>query len=258
MEIGISTSCFYPLETELSLKKLGEADVKCTEIFFNSVSEISSDFVSDLKKIKDYYGMKINSVHPFLSFGESYLLFSNYKRRFNDTMETVRRFFDVSNELDSKIMIIHGERKPVGIEDELYLQRFTQIAEEGKKQGVYVTQENVVNFRSESPSFLLEMKRYMGELFKMTLDLKQARRAGESANVFLDLLYEDIVNIHISDFNKDSDCLTPGTGEFDFKVFFDTLKQKNYNGNCIIELYRKNFDNINDLVLSKKHIEEML
>ena len=68
MAIGISTSCLYPLITEESLITLGKSGVKTCEIFLNSYSETTVDFAKELLKIKNEYGMKVASVHPFSSF----------------------------------------------------------------------------------------------------------------------------------------------------------------------------------------------
>ena len=40
MNIGASSSCFYPLETEKSLLLVGKAGIRITEVFFNSPSEL--------------------------------------------------------------------------------------------------------------------------------------------------------------------------------------------------------------------------
>ena len=67
MEIGASSSCFYPLETKASFEELGVLGIKATEIFFNADSELSKDYLSELNRIKDYYGMSVGSLHPFTS-----------------------------------------------------------------------------------------------------------------------------------------------------------------------------------------------
>ena len=44
MKIGVSTSCFYPVETEIALEEIGKAGVKVTEVFFNAQSELKPAF----------------------------------------------------------------------------------------------------------------------------------------------------------------------------------------------------------------------
>ena len=40
IQIGASTACFYPLETERALKRVGELGFSTAEVFFNSFSEL--------------------------------------------------------------------------------------------------------------------------------------------------------------------------------------------------------------------------
>ena len=67
MEIGASTSCFYPLETEKALDKVISLDFKTAEVFFNSPCELEEPFVKQMRKNADAGGTKIVSIHPFSS-----------------------------------------------------------------------------------------------------------------------------------------------------------------------------------------------
>ena len=87
MNIGVSTASFYPLETEAALEKLGKAGVKHTEIFFNALSELKPAFIDILEDILDNYGIKVTSVHPTMSLAESFMIFSNYERRYYEAEE---------------------------------------------------------------------------------------------------------------------------------------------------------------------------
>ncbi len=87
MKTGLSTACFYPMQTEEALIKVGELGFASTEVFFNSTSELDISFLKKLKQTQDKYKIKMNSVHPMASFAESYMLFSTYTRRFIDTVE---------------------------------------------------------------------------------------------------------------------------------------------------------------------------
>ena len=40
MKIGVSTACFYPLETEKSLVAAAQGGSVCTELFFNADCEL--------------------------------------------------------------------------------------------------------------------------------------------------------------------------------------------------------------------------
>ena len=84
MEIGASSACFYPLDTEKSFHLLCENGFRSIEIFLNSPCETSAPFIKELKSIKDCYGANVTSLHPYESFGEGYNFFSHYYRRYVD------------------------------------------------------------------------------------------------------------------------------------------------------------------------------
>ena len=76
--IGISTACLYPLETEKAFEYLAKNEIKNTEIFFNTDSELTPSFVSELKHIALANGVRVYSVHPFMSTSDYYYLFCEY------------------------------------------------------------------------------------------------------------------------------------------------------------------------------------
>ncbi len=241
MGIGVSTSCYYPLETELALQKVALLGAKTCEIFINTWSELERPFLDEICRIKDANGIRIPSLHPFLSFGEPYLLFSEYERRFTDTLDFFNKYFDAANILGAKILVMHGSKPLSAVSDELYFERFAKLMENGRKHGITVAQENVVHYRSESSAFLTAMKDYIGSTFKIVLDLKQAGRAGYSAFDFVAGLEAHIAHIHISDFDDMHDCLPPGEGKFDYVRLFSVMSAAGYTGDYIIEIYRHNF-----------------
>ena len=219
--LGVSSACYYPQTTEDSFLKACKSGFKCIELFFNSPSELSPSYVKELICLKNEYGIEIPSVHPFMSFAESFFLFSSYERRFYDSLDLYKRYFEIMQEISAKIFIIHGAKIPGSIDDNLYFERFKRLYEIGVQFDVTVCQENVVNYRSESIDFLINMKNSLKDDFSMVLDIKQARRAFQSTDRFIDLLGSSIKHIHISDFNENSTCIPPCEGKFDFPDFFN-------------------------------------
>jgi len=257
MSIGVSTSCYYPLETELAFKKIAALNVKTCEIFFNSFSELEGPFLKEICRIRDACGMRIPSVHPFFSFGEPYLLFSEYERRFYDSLEFYKKYFEAANILGAKILAMHGGKASNYVSDELFFERFAKLAETGREQGIIVAQENVLNYRSQSPNLLFEMKKYIGDDFKIILDIKQAARAGYSAFEFIEIMAGSIAHIHISDCCDEQDCMPPGEGNFDFVRLLAEMKALKYQGDYIIELYRHNFGDDSQIVKSMQYMEHL-
>lgn len=241
--VGVSSACYYPQLTEVSFQKLCSNGIKCAELFLNSPSELEAGFIKELCKMKDEYGVEIASVHPFMSFAESFFLFSSYERRFTDIMSLYRRFFEVSAFLNAKIFVIHGAKIPGSVSDELYFERFLKLFETGKEYGVTVSQENVVHYRSESPDFLKKMQSALNGSFQLTLDIKQARRSGVDPFDIVKEFGKNICHVHISDFSDELDCIPPLEGNFDFLNFFELMKNIGYNGKFIIELYQHSYKN---------------
>lgn len=259
MEIGASTACFYPLETEKALKKLIDLGYKKAEIFFNTVSELETPFVSQMKKQADDGGMKILSVHPFSSNLENNCIFGEYQRRYDDFIGLYKRHCCAAAELGAKYLVIHGAyamlKRP--LPEEHYFERFASLIEIGKREGITVCQENVVRFRSQSVDFLKRMKAYLGEDFNMVFDVKQAIRSGYDPLFVAEEMKDSIVHVHLSDNSPQADCMPPGTGEFDFKKLFSILDTANYKGDYVIEIYSRGYDVEKELSLSKSFFDNM-
>jgi len=258
LSIGISTSCFYPLETELSFRRVAALRADCCEVFFNSWSEIEEPFVMELQRTALGSGVRVSAVHPFMSFGETYLLFSEYARRFTDSIELFKKFFSAAAILGANFVVLHGGRNPGAVDEREHFERFALLAEEAVRHGVALAQENVVHYRSQSPDFLERMQRHIGPLFRFVLDIKQARRAGYSPFDFSVPLAESLAHVHVSDFNPISDCLPPGEGGFDFASFFAALSAGGYTGDHIIEVYRGDFADDTQLRASADFLQKLL
>ena len=258
MNIGASTSCFYPLETEKAFSKVIELGFKKSEIFFNTSSELEIPFVSELKKEADYNGVKVLSVHPFSSALENMCIFGEYQRRFEDFIGLYEKHCHAAALLGAKVVVIHGARdkRKIPLPNEFYFERFNKLVEIGKKEGVMVCQENVHIFKSQHIAFMKEMRAALGSDFHMVFDVKQSIRAGYDPFDFLEEMKNEIVHVHLSDnYLPDYDCIAPGRGNFDFKRLFTTLDNADYKGDYVIEIYSKGCDVEKELAFSKKFFE---
>lgn len=258
MLTGISSACFYPLETEKSIKLCGEMGFKNIEIFVNAPCELKGEILKDIKKEIALYNLDVVSVHPFTSFAESFTIFGSYKRRVNDTIELYKHFFNFANEVGADILVLHGAKLMHTVDGEDYFERFARLRDCGKEFGVIVSQENVVNFRSGSVDFVKRMNNYLSGDFALTLDWKQCRRAGESPLDFIDAVGENIVNVHISDGDLNHDCLPPFEGQENIERIVNALKCKGYNGKYLIELYNDCFQNKEQIIASAEKFDKIL
>ncbi len=258
MKIGVSTSCLYPLETEKALSGVAKAGIKTTEIFFNAECELKDGFISILKSIKDEYGIKIVSIHPTMSLAESFMLFSNYPRRYKEGIEQYKRYAEIANRLDAKFIIMHGGKPNRAIDNNEYFYRFSSIHEMIKRDGADLLQENVVNFRAGNLEVLKNMKDYLGQNAAFCLDIKQCIRGGYSPFDALSVLGDTVKHIHISDNKPDNDCMLPGQGGFDFISFFKLCNKVGFKGDAIVEVYRDAFVEDEELYESYTKFTEFL
>ncbi len=257
MSIGVSTACFYPLETELALEEVGKMGIDTTEIFFNADCELKESFIDILEDIKEEYKINIVSVHPTMSLAESFVFFSNYERRFREGLNTYARYSEIAARLGAKYIIMHGG-KPNGIlSDEEYCERYFEINRETQKNGVTVLQENVVRFRACNKEFMQSMVDILGNDAHFCLDIKQSIRCGYSPLELIEEFSDNIRHYHISDHTVASDCMLPGNGGFDFKNFFDYTKSKGYKGSYITEVYKYAYKEYEEIAKSYNFLKNI-
>ena len=257
MNFGISTSCFYPLETETAFRTLAELGNKTAEIFINARSEIESPVFDDLLEIKREYEINVVSVHSMASFAEGFFVFSNYERRHVEALEFSKPFFEAEAKLGAKFHVLHGAKKTTDVPKERYVRQLKELIDVGRQFGISVAQENVVHYHSETPEFLRYLADEIGDDFRMVLDVKQARRAKQDPERFVELLFPHIVHLHLSDFSPERDCTVPkGEGNFDFASLFRKMHALGYGGDAILEVYKDAYSDAAELIEGKKWLED--
>lgn len=241
MEIGVSTACLYPLETEKALEALGNCGVRETEIFLNSWSELTETFCKELERIQAGYGMRVVSIHPFTSGIESYMLFSGYLRRFEDCRDIYKKYFETAARLGGKYVVLHGDRIGNALPAEEYCRRFLVLDADAKTFGVRLLQENVNKYRASQPDFIRRLRQLSGDGISFVFDVKQAVRAGFGPRAVLDAMGDRVAHVHISDHDAASDCLLPGRGTADFPGLFRMIAAHGQPECYMIEVYRNAF-----------------
>lgn len=247
MKIGVSTACFYPLETELSLEQIGKSGVKLAEVFFNAECELESSFINRLIEIQKEYGISVVSVHPFMALAEPFMLFSNYSRRFKAGCEDYKRYSEVAARLGANYIVMHGGKDNGLLSPQEYCERYMILQEIANKNGVTVLQENVSQFRAGGSGFLKAIKDILGDKAQFCFDIKQSIRRGYDPFEIIDLLGSGIKHFHISDHLPERDCLLPGRGIFDFDRFFGKTAQMGYKGSYIIEVYNNAYKSYSEI-----------
>lgn len=257
MKIGVSTASLYPLHIEDAFLKLAEMGVPAAEVFANSTSEAGEPYISQICGIRDKYNMSVTSFHPFSSPMESVFLFSAYDRRVEEMITLYRGFFRSMNKLGAKIFVLHGAISSSKCTMEHYIKQFRMLSEVGSEYGITVAQENVNYCMSGKLEFLKILKRELPNHAKFVLDLKQVRRSGENPFDYIDALGTSIVHCHVSDGNSSYDCLPVGKGDFDFPFFIRKMSDFGFDGAFIVELYRENYKEFEELKISSDLLSEI-
>ncbi len=258
MKIGISSACYYPMETEQALRRCGELGFRNIELFVNCGSEMQGEYYNRLTAVLREYDLQVGSVHPYTSFSESFMLFGPYERRIDEFIEFYKNFFDFCARIGSDNLVFHGGNTDAFADGERYFERYARLCRAAEPFGVTVTHENVVHKRGESPQFMKALAEYIGADFAMTLDIKQCRRAKEDPYEFIRLLGNHIVNVHISDCSEAHDCTVPLTGQFAFQPLFQALHRVGYKGGYIIELYEDGYEQETQIYRAAQQLEELL
>ena len=209
-----------------------------------------------LLDIQNEYGITVSSVHPTMSLAESFMIFSNYDRRYREAEDQYRRYSEIAASLGAEYIIMHGG-KPNGIlTDEEYCERYMRLKEITREHGATILQENVVRHRAGEIEFLRSMRNILGEEAEFCIDLKQSLRCGYDPYDLIEEFSDSIKHYHISDHSLSSDCLLPGDGGFDFKRLFTVLGEKGYDGSLMIEVYRDCYRSYQDIFNSFVKIEK--
>ncbi len=258
MQIGISTANLYPMAIEDALSSLGGMGAQTAEVFVNTVSELSPSFTAMMTSRAEDIGVSIRSLHSYTSCFEPYMLFSQYERRFEDGLTVFSPIFEAAANMGASYVILHGDRDPGILSVEESVARFERLYDLGQTFGVTLLQENVVRFRACRPEFVSDMRRLLGEKAQFTFDFKQCRRTGVPFKEMIDAMSGAIRHVHISDSDFTHDCLMPGAGNEDLASTLRALKASGFDGAVIIELYRHNFDKIDELSQGVSHLRQIL
>lgn len=257
MKCGISTACLYPNDTRECLCTTAALKPSCVEIFLNTFSELEPDYINQLLKIKKEQNVSVISVHPFTSELEPFLFFSEYISRFEDGLQLYRRYFEVCQKLEAKILVFHGNRSGrTNIPMDLYAQRFCRLCAEGEKYGIIVAHENVERCQCGRPDNIRLLQKYSDRPIQFVLDLKQSLRATIDPFDMIDAMgAQNICHLHLSDADACNDCILPGKGNFDFYALFHRLMADGFAGNAVIELYRNGYQTPNQLLEAACHLQ---
>ncbi len=260
MKTGISTGCLYPMLTEDALRTMLSLGFDTFEIFFNSFSELEPDYLDRLRCMLEKNSARVVSVHPFTSSFESFLLFSNYERRFLDGVDFYDMYLRAAQRLGADKIVLHGLNAEYAssLSDSEYFRRFAIMQERAQCYGAELLQENVNKFRSRNTDFILRMAQEIPGNAAFVCDVKQAVRSGITPEAMARAMGDWLRHVHISDVGENSSCVLPGKGNYDLEGFLRNLISSGYNGDVMIEVYRFSYDKTEELKHSREYIDRLI
>lgn len=250
MELGISTACFYPLETENALEILGQMSIPMAEVFVNTDRELEEDYCHTLRQRADQLGIRIRSLHPYCSGFEPFLFFSNYPRRFEDGRQYYKKIYRAAAVLGADLVVFHGGWAASPLPWEEYFTRYALLMQDAQEAGVTLAHENVARCVGSNPEFFRQMHLALPEA-AFVLDVKQAIRSGVSPYDMAQAMGPGVQHLHISDHSPKGDCLLFGEGELDLPRLVQNLDIGN-TPSAVLELYQQNWGNSIELCNSYK------
>lgn len=257
MRTGISSACFYPLDTIESLKECVKGGFDLAEIFINTHSEMSGEYYREMKAFIDGAGIQILSIHPFTSGYENVIFFAGYERRIDDGVEYYKNYFDFAARLGAKFVIFHGnnmKNKFCGFEK--YAEIFTKINECAHTFGVELIHENTTWCIARDAEGVSKLRAACPDM-KFVFDAKQSCRGGYDPYAVLRAMGDHVVHVHINDW-ADGHCTPPCMGKLDMKRITDRLYEVGYEGDMVVEVYRENFTDVYQLEASAKLIQKII
>lgn len=249
MQIGISTATLFGrLYNEDALPVLNDLNAEVVEVFLETYSEYTESFARLLKSRQG--GLKVHSIHTLNTHFEPQL-FSPCERTNDDAVAIFTSCLKAGRILGAQNYTMHGKAKfKKGVKFDNYeeLGRYAaRLCDIAKGYGINLCVENVEWAFYDKPNFYKNIKKYAPDLCAC-LDVKQARVSGYDYKDYLFEMGSGLKTVHLSDFDDIGKTALPTEkGNFNFKELFKMLKDSGFNGNCLIEVYKENYENYDDL-----------
>ena len=257
MEIGISTaSLFGRMYNEDAVTAIENLGAKVCEVFLETYCEYTEEYASLINSRKTE-NLKVHSIHTLNTHFEPQL-FSTCDRNRKDALDIFENCLKTGRVLGAKYYTLHGKARlkknavftnyeEIGC----YMNALTELTE---KYGMQLCLENVEWAYYREPGFFKSVKEYAPKLCAC-LDVKQAREAGFDYNLYLEEMGDSLRTVHLSDVDEFGKIAIPSEkGLFDFEELFRKLKYNGFKGNCVIEIYKENFKDIQELKCSLEYL----
>ncbi len=258
MQFGMSTACFFPnVYNEDAIDVMGKMGVSRCEIFFSCMAEYQQNYVKELKRRADHWGIEVSSVHAF-SLQFEPMLFSAHDRARQEALDIYKQVLDAASMLNAQSYVFHGpanvkRARKLVLNYDYIAERTQPLTELSQQQGIKLSWENVHWCWYSSPDFPQKLLPLLSpESLWFTFDLKQALQSGYEPADFLLQTQGTLSNVHICDvqFDEQLGCVPvlPLLGCVNFDELVSSLNQISYSGPVIYEVYSHNYKNHDDLL----------
>lgn len=262
MTVGVSTaSLFLRQDNEDAVATLNSLGVSTAEVFLTSFGEYSPTFAQTLKERKGE--LCVHSVHVLNTQIEPQL-FNAHPRVQKDSYAILGEVMQSAQILGAKYYTFHGGARFKKASRNPENDRFPRLGEcigrafdFCQNYGVTLCLENVEWATYNRPGVFSEIRRYVPNL-KGVLDVKQARISGYCYEEYLNEMGENIATVHLSDVQKNGKMCLPGQGGFDFETLMKRLLDVGFNGALLIEAYKDDYQEIEDLRKACEYLQEIL
>ncbi|MGN0807153.1 MAG: sugar phosphate isomerase/epimerase family protein [Candidatus Coproplasma sp.] len=257
MKIGISTATLFPeLPSEDAAQQIKQLGASVAEIFFSSFYEYRPEFSKALAPLID--GLEINSVHAMpLNFECN--LFNSSRRVRGDGYYWLDQLARSAQLLKCKNYTFHGfarvgdgKDEDLGFVSERIAEAYNFVA----AYSVNLCLENTAHYAYNRPGFFKAVREKCPSIYGV-FDVKQARRSCYPYTMYLKDMEGAIAYVHISDVDASGKMCLPGEGIINFELLFKQLKDCGFDGNVLIENYRKDFGDISQLKNSLDYLTEL-
>ncbi len=259
MKVGISTASFFcRLENDKCFGELRRAGADVCEVFLNTYSEYNQNYGELIGKAKG--DIEVHSVH---------VLNTNYEPQLYNRSEKVERdafalldgAMSAGEKMGAHYHSFHGvarlKKTPINMDFDFIGERTNKIIDCASKHGITLAYENVHWAYYNYPGFFGELKKRCPAL-KGTLDIKQAAQSGYAFEEYIKDMGEDIVTVHLSDFDPNGRIVLPGKGIVDFSELFKRLMGAGFDGAALIEVYKESYREYGELKESLDYLKEIL
>ncbi len=256
MEIGVSTaSLFMRAYNEDIVQILDGLDARVIEVFLESFSEYENSYANLLKSRMG--NLKVHSLHVVTMSYETEL-FSKNERAFDDNRKIFETTLSSGQILGADCYTMHGKARirnsPIYDDFEFLTDRFNLLCDIANNYGIKICLENVAWAYYNRPDYFRYIK--ANNLFA-TLDVKQARISGYSAQDYIEDMQGKIKTVHLSDVDDMGKIRLPSFGNYDFESLFKSLKDNGFDGDMLIEVYKDDYKDYSEIKRSLEYLREL-